>query len=232
MLHRILVRLIFRLAIFFAFLHYITLPLSRPEALGNIFCPTRSQHEFSTMDLKFTETSKPAALLDGHLFRLLSESKSSRTWRCTQKDCKARFTTSLNTTDILHGMTSHCHGKTEGSVSLKKTSTKAIVQKEGRRRLHWTGKENNCHWRPKCGDRWIKSERYRQCDKSFVATEEETSAKATNFKNGCTQGYLWTRNKAGCEDCDRWRNSDSLCLQPFCNGIPSQEPRHVWRRPV
>ncbi|KAK3747193.1 hypothetical protein RRG08_035739 [Elysia crispata] len=74
------------------------------------------------MDLKFTETSKgkPAALLDGHLFRLMSESKSSRTWRCTQKDCKARFTTSLNTTDIQHGMTSHCHGKTEDSVSLKK----------------------------------------------------------------------------------------------------------------
>ena len=74
------------------------------------------------MDLKFTETSKgkPAALLDDHLFRLMSESKSSRTWRCTQKDCKVRFTTSLNSTDILHGMTSDCHGKAEDSVSLKK----------------------------------------------------------------------------------------------------------------
>ena len=57
------------------------------------------------MELKFTETfkGKPAASLDGYLFRLTSESKSSRTWRCTQKDCKARFITSLNTTDILHG---------------------------------------------------------------------------------------------------------------------------------
>ena len=54
-------------------------------------------------------------------------------------------------------MTSHCHGKTRFRI-LKKTSTKAIVQKEGRRRPHWTAKENDCHWRPKYGERWIKSE--------------------------------------------------------------------------
>ncbi|GFS19255.1 hypothetical protein ElyMa_003284400 [Elysia marginata] len=71
------------------------------------------------MDLNLTETSKgkPAALLGGHLFRLMATSKNSRTWRCTKKDCKARFTTSLETKEILHGMTNHRHSTTVDAAS-------------------------------------------------------------------------------------------------------------------
>ena len=101
------------------------------------------------MDLKFTETSKgkPAALLDGHLFPLMSESKSSGTWRCTQKDCKARFTTTLNTTDILHGMTSHCHGKTEDSVSLKKLQLRQSCKRKGGVRFSLISNTDYCNLR-------------------------------------------------------------------------------------
>ncbi|GFS09795.1 hypothetical protein ElyMa_003045400 [Elysia marginata] len=63
------------------------------------------------MDLKFTETTKGklGAFLDGQIYRLMSESNSSRTWRCTKKNSKARFTTSLATSGFLHGMTNHTH---------------------------------------------------------------------------------------------------------------------------
>ncbi|GFR87092.1 hypothetical protein ElyMa_006068000 [Elysia marginata] len=66
----------------------------------------------TTLDPKFTETTKgkPAAFLDGQIYRLMSESNSSRTWRCTKKNCKARFTTLLVTSGFLHGMTNHTHG--------------------------------------------------------------------------------------------------------------------------
>lgn len=95
---------------------------TRPHIYFPAYTARRTTPHFpqsSTMDLNFTETSKgkPAALLGGHLFRLMAESKSSRTWRCTKKDCKARFTPSLETKEILHGMTNHSHSTTVDAAS-------------------------------------------------------------------------------------------------------------------
>ena len=52
---------------------------------------------------------KPGILCDGFQYRIHREANSSRTWRCTKKECKATCTTDLSDLMVLDGRFEHNH---------------------------------------------------------------------------------------------------------------------------
>ena len=58
---------------------------------------------FGNMDKFVTNRGKPGLLYDGFQYRIHRKAKSSRTWRCTKKECKAACTTDLSDLLVLDG---------------------------------------------------------------------------------------------------------------------------------
>ena len=64
------------------------------------------------MDKFVTNSGKPGLLYDGFQYRIHKETKSSRTWRCTKKECKATCTiTDLSDLTVLDGRFEHNHSE-------------------------------------------------------------------------------------------------------------------------
>ncbi|GFR88123.1 hypothetical protein ElyMa_004243700 [Elysia marginata] len=63
------------------------------------------------MELKFTETSKgkQAILFENFMYRLKTESATTKIWQRVRKNCTGKLTTEMETNDILHGSTNHNH---------------------------------------------------------------------------------------------------------------------------
>ena len=68
------------------------------------------------MQLAETSKGKPAVIMDGYMYSLKKETKSSKNWQCTNRKCHGKLTTSLDAKVILHADTSHNHIRDESKV--------------------------------------------------------------------------------------------------------------------
>ena len=86
------------------------------------------------MEIQLTETSKgkPALVLNGYMYSLKMETKSSKNWNCTKRLCKGKVTTSFDGKTILHADTTHNHAPDEAKMqtNLLRQSCKRKAQED------------------------------------------------------------------------------------------------------
>ena len=68
--------------------------------------------------MQLTETSKgkQAVIMDGYIYSLKKETKTSKNWQCTNRKCNGKLTTSLDGKVILHADTRHNHTSDESKI--------------------------------------------------------------------------------------------------------------------
>ena len=68
--------------------------------------------------MQLTETSKgkQAVIMNGYIYSLKKETKTSKNWQCTNRKCNGKLTTSLDGKVILHADTRHNHASDESKI--------------------------------------------------------------------------------------------------------------------
>ncbi|GFR63693.1 hypothetical protein ElyMa_005489300 [Elysia marginata] len=61
------------------------------------------------MEITTTNRGKPCFILENYRFKCARVTKTTKEWRCTTDRCKARCTTDLDTTIVIHSSTCHNH---------------------------------------------------------------------------------------------------------------------------